>query len=130
LAVNGRSKARILVVDDDEDVRSRMRRLLASLDAVVEESASAEDAMVEIARAEWDLVLLDVQLPGMDGLTALPQIGHLRPTLPVVIVSGMPADPYAQVARERGAAHYLGKDRIAEQLLDVVRGLLHGTKVR
>jgi len=120
---------RILVVDDERAVRAGLRRLLEGLDADVEEAGSGEEALASLTPGRWDLILLDISLPGMSGLVALEQIQLLCPGLPVAIVSGMGVDPYAGEALRRGAAAFVSKDRAHTDLLDVVRRLLSTTRV-
>jgi DNA-binding NarL/FixJ family response regulator len=119
----GVRKPRVLIVEDDAAVRGRLRALVEEAGAEAVESASAEAALSAVAHGEWDLVLLDVHLPGMSGLAALPEFARARPGLPVVIVTNAPADPYAPRALVAGARSFVAKHRAAEELPAVIRGL-------
>jgi CheY-like chemotaxis protein len=114
----------VLVVDDEVDVRSRTRLLLEDLGCHVSSAGSAEEALVLLNDGVWELVILDIRLPGISGLEALRQIRARNARLPVVICSGLPEDPYAAAAIRMGATRFVNKERAAEQLPDVLAGLV------
>ena len=101
--------ARILVVDDEPLVRSTISALCRSLGHETDECSSAEDALDRLARAEIDLVLLDLGLPGKNGLQALPELVRLESAPSVVILTGAGDVPTAVEAMHRGAADFLQK---------------------
>ncbi|MCK6544385.1 response regulator transcription factor [Myxococcota bacterium] len=117
---------RILVVDDDAIVRDRLVRLLGEEIAGVRcgHAADAESALEAITREPWDLVLLDVHLPDRTGLQLLPDLRAARPTLPVLMVSGMADEAYALAARRAGANGFVDKTRAVDELAPKVRALL------
>jgi DNA-binding NarL/FixJ family response regulator len=116
---------KILLVDDHAVVRAGLRQLLvASLDAVVSEAADAAAAMVLVAQARPDLVILDLGLPGQGGLALLPSLvaSGLR-----VLVLSMHTEPlYARRALEAGARGYVSKNIAPGELLDAVRQVADG----
>src|SRR5581483_5239619 len=85
--------ARVLVVDDSPDIRLLVCRSVESLPGVevVGEAADGASAVAEAARLQPDLVLLDLAMPGMDGLEALPRIKAAVPGCEVIALSGFPA---------------------------------------
>jgi PAS domain S-box-containing protein len=115
----------VLLVDDDADVRRRAGQLLEDHGCTIGEAGTAEEA-IDMIRGEknWDAVVLDVRLPGLSGLRALPQLLARRPELPIVVCSMMPEDPYAEAARRAGAAGFVRKDRIPEELVPTVLRLV------
>jgi CheY-like chemotaxis protein len=114
---------RILVVDDEPHIRRAIGRWIKAnaARAVVGEAADAYAALEMIANECWDLVLLDISMPDMSGLEALRELRSRKELVPVVIVSGLRADDYEQVALTAGAFAYLQKERLPNQL----RAILH-----
>ncbi|MCU1376136.1 MAG: response regulator receiver [Actinomycetia bacterium] len=106
-------RLRTLLVDDVEDIRTLLR-LLMEQDGrfeVVGEAADGEEAIVLAARYQPDVVVLDLAMPVMDGLTALPALRQAAPGVRVVILSGFPADQMGPAAEQAGAVGYLEKGR-------------------
>ncbi|HSK94010.1 MAG TPA: response regulator transcription factor [Candidatus Angelobacter sp.] len=118
---------RVLLVDDHALVRSAVRGALEAPDIeVVGESASAEAAFEEALRTRPDVILLDVDMPGMSGLQL---IRELRPRLPetkIVMLSVSGDDRNVVEAMRHGAAGYLTKDLGPEALQRTIRGIRHG----
>ncbi|MFA6167504.1 MAG: protein kinase [Gemmatimonadaceae bacterium] len=111
LAARGGAKGRILIVDDVEENRAVLARRLSREGYDVDSVASGEEALRRVAQGGFDLVLLDVLMPGMDGFAVLEQIKANRDTrsLPVIMISAL--DDLASVVRciEHGAEDYLTK---------------------
>jgi DNA-binding NarL/FixJ family response regulator len=118
---------RVMLVDDHALVRSAVRGALQAPDIeIVAEAASAEAAFDEALRTRPDLILLDVDMPGMSGLQL---IRELRPRLPdtlIVMLSVSGDDRNVLEALRHGAAGYLTKDLGPEALQRTVRGIRHG----
>lgn len=111
LAAHAASKGRILIVDDVEENRAVLARRLHREGYDVDSAASGEEALRRVAQGGFDLVLLDVLMPGMDGFAVLEQIKSTADTrsLPVIMISAL--DDLASVVRciEHGAEDYLTK---------------------
>ncbi|MDX8402035.1 MAG: response regulator [Mariprofundaceae bacterium] len=117
-------EGRVMVVDDEREVRLIAGRLLASAGADVVLVASGEEALQRLANdALPDIVLLDYAMPGMDGEAVLKEIRKRWPTLPVVVSSGYEALPAVQRMR-RSTAGFVHKPWRSDQLLDTVRHAL------
>ena len=121
---------RILVVDDHEVVRRGLRQVLAEAlpSARFEEADSSEAALGAIAGTAWDLVLLDVNLPGRSGLEVLEDAKRLRPQMPVLVVSAYPEEEFAVRCIRLGASGYLTKNTASAELLTAARKALAGGK--
>lgn len=121
---------RILIVDDHEVVRRGLRQILAEAlpDASIDEAGTSEAALGAIASVAWDLVLLDINLPGRSGLEVLEDARRLRPALPVVVVSAYPEEEFAIRCIRLGAAGYLTKNTASSELVAAARKALSGGK--
>jgi len=85
--------------------------------------------VLELARKRrWDVVLLDLTMPGKDGLQVLPELRRERPELPILVLSAHPEDQLALRLLKSGAAGYLTKDKAPEVLLTAIRKVLRGEK--
>lgn len=120
---------RFLVVDDHAVVRRGVRELLADSfpDCEVVEAASGEDAVRKLAVGSWDLVVLDLAMPGRGGLDALKGIQARKPPVPVLVFSAHAEDQYAIRALRAGARGYVTKQCEPDELVLAARKLLSGT---
>src|SRR3990170_1369528 len=96
----------VLIVDDEGNIRRMLRALLESEGYGVREAPSAEEGIAEAEREAPELILLDLMLPGMSGLDALPRFGSVAPGTPVVMMSGRATLSDAVEATRRGAFHF------------------------
>jgi DNA-binding NarL/FixJ family response regulator len=118
---------RILVVDDHSIVRAGLKRLLADLPgAEILEAASGEDALEKLEASSFQLLLLDLNLPGLGGLELLRRALKTRPRLPVIVFSQHAEAIYAIRAMEAGARGYVSKNATPEELLTAVQTVLAG----
>ena len=119
---------RILIVDDHAVVRRGLRQILTEELSISDlgEAQDAEEALKLIWKHVWDLVILDINLPGRSGLEALTEIKQQRPELPVLILSVHPEDQLAVRILKSGASGYLTKDSAPEELAQAARKVLDG----
>jgi DNA-binding NarL/FixJ family response regulator len=94
----------------------------------VAEADTSETALAAIAATEWDLVLLDINIPGRSGLEVLEDARRLRPGLPVLVVSAYPEEEFAVRCLRLGAAGYLTKNTASTELVAAARKALGGGK--
>ena len=120
---------RILLVDDHPVVRHGIRSILTDRfrDAVVAEAGDTPSALREVDKAEWDVVLLDISMPGPSGLDLIKQLHREHPALPLLVVSMHPAAQFARRALSAGALGYLTKDSAPE---DFVAAIEHARRGR
>jgi two-component system invasion response regulator UvrY len=117
---------KILLIDDHAIVRAGLRRLLTPLPAEISECASGLDALAWLREQAPDLVILDLNLPGIGGLELLRRLLRERPTLNVLVLT-MHAEPlYAARAFEAGARGYVSKNVAPEELLTATRRVARG----
>jgi len=120
---------KILVVDDHPLVREGLRQVLRGLEEntqVFEASTCAAAFATADAHPDLDLVLLDYHLPDMNGMAALEVFGRQYPTLPVIILSGSVNPRIRNLVVARGAAAFLTKSGMSDELLSVARQVLRG----
>lgn len=121
---------RILIVDDHAVVCGGLRQFLANTRdcQVAGEAHTGADALAQIAAEPWDLILLDIGLPDINGIEVLRRIRRQRPELPVLIFSMHAEDEYAIAALQAGATGYLQKDSAPEEILEAIRRATGGGK--
>jgi two-component system response regulator AtoC len=122
------AKARILVVDDEEVVRLSYARILEQMDCDAQAAADGEQALQAMAERQFDVVLLDLRMPGAHGLEILKTIKQRWPASEVVIVTGYPTFESARQALRLGACDYLAKPPDADALMEAARGALRRKK--
>lgn len=121
---------RILIADDHPIFRAGLKEILGKEKEVeLIGEADSGQKVLELARKQrWDVVLLDVTMPGKDGLEALQELRRERPKLPVLVLSAHPEDQLALRLLKSGAAGYLTKDKAPEVLFTAVKKVLRGEK--
>ncbi|MGW3999006.1 response regulator [Amycolatopsis sp. NPDC004772] len=119
---------RILLCDDQQLVRVGLRMIVESQDGltVVGEAANGEEAVTLTRELRPDLVLMDVRMPVLDGVTATARICAELPDVRVLIITTFDLDEYAYAALRGGASGFLVKDAPAEEMLVAIRGVLRG----
>jgi len=119
---------RILVADDHPILRRGLKEiLLRELDgATCGEAGTADQVLSEVESQEWDLLILDVTMPGRSGLDVLRDLRGLRPQLPVLILSMHPEDQLGKRALTAGASGYMNKESAPEELIEAVQKVLEG----
>lgn len=118
------SHGTILVVDDERGIRDELERILRDEGFTVSTTGTGEDALAAVSREIFDLVLLDVWLPGMDGIEVLRQLRAAGHQLPVVLVSGHATAEMAVRAVREGALDFLEKPLALERVLVTVNNAL------
>jgi two-component system invasion response regulator UvrY len=121
---------RILLADDHEVVRKGLTKVLgeALQPVAVDEAGNGQEAVSKVWKGEYDLVVLDLKMPGKGGLDALKEIKQHRPKLPVLILSMHPEEQFAIRAMRAGASGYLTKECAGDELVLAIRKALRGEK--
>ena len=121
---------RILIADDHPIFRAGLKEILGK-DKEVKSIGEAENGRqaLDLARKQrWDILLLDITMPGNGGLEVLQELRREQPKLPVLILSAHPEDQLALRLIKAGASGYLTKDRAPKVLLNAIKKVLHGGK--
>ncbi len=124
------SRAHVLVVDDEPGIRGLLGDILGDEGFSVSTAASGEDALEALAAELFDVVLLDVWLPGMDGIEVLRQMRAGGHRVPVVVISGHATTELAVRAIREGAADFIEKPLALERVLLTVRNTLTQARLR
>jgi DNA-binding NarL/FixJ family response regulator len=119
---------KVLIADDHAVVREGVKHIFAETTdiKVAGEAANGQEVLEHIGKQEYDLLLLDIAMPGRDGLEILKEIKSQKPKLPVLMLSMFPEEQYALRALKSGASGYLTKDSIPHELVKAVRKVLKG----
>ncbi len=117
---------KILVVDDDDQLRNMLQEVLSSLDYFPIGVEDGEQAINQLRIQDFDLVVSDIRMPKMDGFTLLKNIKQMAPDLPVVMITGFPSACPVQKAMQEGADGYLAKPFRIERIDELMRELLSG----
>lgn len=114
---------RILIADDHAVVGAGLKQFLGSVGGftIGAEARTGAEALAMIEAGGWDLLLLDIGLPDMNGIELLKQAKRRQPQTPVLVFSMYAEDDYAMPALEAGAAGYLQKDSAPEEILAAIR---------
>lgn len=119
---------RVLIADDHAVVRQGLKQILADSfrHAIFGEAGTAQQALELVWDRRWDIVILDINMPGRSGLDALRELKKARPTLPVLMLSVYPEDQFAVRVLKAGASGYMGKESAPEELIRAVNKVLAG----
>ena len=118
------AKAKILVIDDEEVVRLSYMRTLASEHCNVKVVNNGNDAIALMETETFDVVLLDMSMPGMDGMSVLKVIKQRWPECEVVIITGYPGVDSAKQAVSLGAYDYLSKPAGPDDVINAANGAM------
>ncbi len=125
-----RQRVRILIVDDHYVVRQGLKMVLKEQFEAAEfgEAANGAEAMEKVWKEEWDVVLMDITMPGRGGLDVLKDIKQEKAKLPVIVLSMHSEDQYAIRALKLGACGYIRKDGVGQELVQAVTTALAGSR--
>ena len=121
---------RVLIIDDHEVVRRGLREILCEnfTGLIIDQARDSREALEQIVARNWDLILLDINLPGRSGLDLLKEIRLRSASSRVVVISAYPEDDFAVRALKLGAAGYLTKASAGDELVAAARKAMAGGK--
>jgi two-component system invasion response regulator UvrY len=122
--------AKILIADDHPLIRQGVKQTLAeNPDLIVtDEAASGLQVLEKVRKGDFDVVILDLSMPGMSGIDVLKQIKKEKPGLASLILSRFSEEQYAIAAMKAGASGYVTKTTVVDELVDAVKKVLSGRK--
>jgi len=121
---------RILIADDHPLLRAGIRQVVEKnfeVDAI-DEAATSQEVLEKVRHNHYDVVLLDITMPGRSGLEVLKQLRQDRYEVPVLIFSVHPEKQYAVCSLKAGASGYLTKMRATDELVDAIRVVMRGKR--
>ena len=120
----------MLVIDDHTIVREGLKKILVDTPDIVvaDEASNGEEVINKVGNNDYDLILLDISLPGRSGLDVLKQLKCSKPKTPILILSIHPEEQYALRSLRAGAAGYLTKHSAPDELIDAIRKVARGRK--
>ena len=113
-----------LIVDDEKNIRLALSMALEQLDIPVETAASGDEALEKIAAGGYGVVLLDLRMPGLDGMEVLRRVARERPEIKVIIITAYGSIDLAVEAMKLGAVDFLQKPFEVAQVREMVRRIL------
>jgi DNA-binding NarL/FixJ family response regulator len=120
---------RVLIADDHPIVRRGLKQIVADQpDMTVTEAGDGPEALRLADKSEFDVVLLDINMPGISGLDVLSQIRSRQPGLPVLVLSAHSEAEFAVRILKAGASGYLNKELAPEELVKAIRRVIGGKK--
>jgi two-component system invasion response regulator UvrY len=119
---------RVLIADDHAVFRRGLRETISEAFPKVTfgEAKTAEETLESVRRHDWEILILDISMPGKSGLDILEDLKRLRPKLPILLLSMHPEEQFARRALKSGAAGYLTKESVPEELKEAVRKVVTG----
>ena len=121
---------RVLIADDHQLIREGLRRALVGTSEITEvgEAETGQQAIDMVRHGSWDVLILDISLPGKSGFEVLTELRQIKPAVPVLVLSMHPALQFGVRALHAGAAGYLSKTASTEELLQAIRKVAGGGK--
>jgi two-component system invasion response regulator UvrY len=121
---------KILVADDHAIVREGLKQIVADTSdmVVAGEAVDGQEVLAQVRKEDWDLILLDLSMPGRGGIDTLKDLKIEKPKLPVLVLSMYPEEQYAIRALKAGASGYLTKESAPEELIEAIRKVSRGGK--
>jgi two-component system invasion response regulator UvrY len=121
---------KILIADDHTLFRKGLKHILSEYPdlVVTDEASNGQEVLDKIWHNDYDMVLLDITMPGMTGLEALKQLKNDRPKLPVLVLSMHPEEQYAVRVIRAGASGYLRKESAPDELITAIQKISGGRK--
>jgi DNA-binding NarL/FixJ family response regulator len=125
-----KNSIKVLIADDHDIVRQGIKTIIAEISdiSVVGEAESGDEVLKKIRELDVDVVIIDYDMPGKNGLDTLIELKVISPQLPVIILSMFPEDHYGVRFLKAGASGYLGKSNVTQQLVEAIRRVVNGHK--
>jgi len=119
---------KILIADDHPVVRMGLIELISGAFENVSfgEAKTTQEALEQVWKQDWGLVILDISMPGRSGIDILSEVKKARPKVPILVLSMHPEEQFARRALKAGAAAYMTKESVPEELIRALRRVMQG----
>ena len=120
----------VLIADDHAIVREGLKNIIAeTFDIVVKgEASNGAEVLKKVLKNDYDMIVLDITMPGRDGIDVLKQLKIVKPDIGILMMSMHPEDQFAFRALKLGASGYINKDKAPEEMIDAIRKVASGRK--
>ena len=121
---------KIIIADDHSIVRAGLRQILSDniTKLEIDDAIDGQDLLNKIKKKDYNLILLDISMPGRNGLEILKQLKIEKPQIPILVLSVYSEDQYALRTLKAGASGYLSKDTASDKLIEAVKKVIDGRK--
>jgi len=119
----------VLIVDDEKNIRLTLSQALEILEVEIETAANGEEALSKLKEREFGLILLDLKMPGMDGMEVLRQVSEIRPDIRIIIITAYGTVESAVEAMKLGAADFIQKPFASEEIRELVSRVMDREKI-
>ncbi len=121
---------RVFISDDHAIVRKGFCQIIEEIDdmEVAGEAANGDEVLQQVVKSEWDVLVLDLSMPGRSGIDVIQAVRNLKPKLPILVLSMHPEDQYAIRLLKNGIAGYISKEMALENLVTAIRKVVAGGK--
>lgn len=121
---------KVIIADDHAVVRRGLIQILAEEDQLLlaREAENANEVFKLLRQDDWDIIILDISMPGKSGLEILKEVKQERPKVPILVLTSHPEEQYAIRVLKAGAAGYMTKESAPEHLVEVIRKITRGGK--
>jgi two-component system, NarL family, invasion response regulator UvrY len=130
MTVSGASMIRVFIADDHTLFREGLKKIIAGTSDIIVagEAGTGNEVLVKLKEGEFDVLVLDIAMPGKDGVEVLKEVKVRHPRLPVIILSMFSEEQYAMRVLKAGASGYLTKETAPEVLIMAVRKAARGER--
>jgi DNA-binding response OmpR family regulator len=119
----------ILIVDDEKNIRLTLSQALETLGTQIDAAANGEEALAKLREKEFGLILLDIRMPGMDGIEVLRRVREIRPDIRVIMITAYGTVESAVEAMKLGAVDFLQKPFDPEEIRELVSRVMDRNKL-
>ena len=119
----------VLIVDDEKNIRLTLSQALEALEVQIDTAANGEEALAKLKEKEFGLILLDLKMPGMDGMEVLRQVSEIRPDIRIIIITAYGTIESAVEAMKLGAADFIQKPFAPEEIRELVSRVMDREKL-
>jgi DNA-binding response OmpR family regulator len=119
----------VLIVDDEKNIRLTLSQALEVLEVETDTAANGEEALAKLKEKEFGLILLDLKMPGIDGMEVLRQVSKIRPDIRIIILTAYGTVELAVEAMKSGAADFIQKPFTPEEIRELVSRVMNREKL-